>query len=66
MDSNYFYRHAIHKYDYRNKSMQAMEDISMNSRDPLSAFYLYNISSSHYIFDEIFILITYVIGAETL
>ena len=55
MDSNYFFRHAIHKYDYRNKSMQVLEDISMNSRDPLSAFYLYSISSSQYIFHEIFI-----------
>ena len=55
MDSNYFFRHAIHKYDYRNKSMQVLEDISMNSRDPLSAVYLDSISSSQYIFDEIFI-----------
>jgi hypothetical protein len=39
MDSNYFFRHAIHKYDYRNKSIQVLEDMSMNSRDPLSAFF---------------------------
>ena len=55
MDSNYFFRHAIHKYDYRNKSIQVLEDMSMNSRDPLSAFFLYSILPSQYIFDEIFI-----------